>query len=623
MKVTLPDGVVVSNVPEGTSMEDLLGKLMLAKHPSAPALLRAMAQEQTLGDMSGMETFNTGAGLAVQNLMRGGKQMLGMDTDYAENKGVDRALLGTGAGLAGNIGMNVAALAPAALVPGAGSVGGAAAIGSTLAALQPTDTTSERLKNMAFGGALGGGVQTVARYPMETLEVAKKALAAPFKGAKALVDPLTQRGRERILARTLREVAGDDAERVLQRFRNADEIVPGSFPTAAEVGDNAGIAALQRTAAAQDPAAYAARATAQNQARVAALRKLAGTSGERDLARAARDATANTLYSDANIQGIQLVRDPKTGQFLSKAEIAGIKGEITKLMQRPAMQDAVRQARILARNEGVKISNPAGSVKGLDYVKRALDDKIRATEGNERRILVALKNRMLTTVDRLSPEYEAARGTYQQMSRPVNQMEVAQEIADKSIRPLDETLAPAAYARALSDDTAQRVTRFDKSTLENLYDPDQLSTLRNILEDLRRSSFAQNAGRGPGSDTMQKLAVSNLMNRIGFPSSVVHGPDIPGLRFIGKALYDNADTQMRQMLAEVLLDPRGAARVMATTAPNTTGRLANARAWLTGGQPTGQPLVTDPELGQRLSLLARSLAAPATAGIPAMREGQQ
>lgn len=615
MNVTLPDGFVIEGVPDNATMTDVLGKLMLSNHPSANALMRAMANEQTLGDMGGMQKFNAGAGLAVQNLIRGGKQMLGMDTDYQDAKSRDAALMHTGAGLAGNIGMNVAALAPAALLPGAGTAAGAGAIGATIAGLQPADSTVERLKNMGEGGALGAGVQTVARYPMETLDVAKKVLAAPFKGAKALADPLTQSGRTRILARTLRESAGQDADVAMQRMRGAQEIVPGSFPTAAESADNAGIAALQRTAAAADPTAYEARRLAQNTARVNALREIAGTSGERDMARAARDATAHTLYSDADIQGINIVRDPATGQFLSKAEIAGVKGEITKLMQRPAMQDAVRQARILARNEGVNIKNPAGSVKGLDYVKRALDDKIRASDGNERRILVALKNRMLTTVDRLSPDYAAARGTYQQMSRPVNQMDVAQEIADKSIRPLDETLMPAAYARALSDETAQRVTNFDRATLENLYEPDQLQGLRNILEDLRRSNYAQNAGRGPGSDTMQKLSVSNLMQRMGFPSSVVHGPDIPGLRFIGKALYDNADTQMRQMLAEVLLDPRGAARMMGTTTPNATGRLANARAWLTGGPATGQPLVTDPELGQRLSLLTRMLSMPGAAMI--------
>jgi len=104
------------------------------------------------------------------------------------------------------------------------------------------------------------------------------------------------------------------------------ELVPGSAPTAAEVGQSGGLAALQRSAATVDPESYAARAVQQDEARSAELADLAGTKGARDFAAANRDATAKQLYDQAYDVGLDLTK-------MSPAR----RGEITKLMQRPAV----------------------------------------------------------------------------------------------------------------------------------------------------------------------------------------------------------------------------------------------------------------------------------------------
>ena len=574
----------------------------------AQARLRAQgrqrAESQVMGDhitqgaMQGgadrpfQENFNAGLGKMMTDAGRAGAQMVGMGPSGAEvqeQRKRDAPLGKTAGGFMGNLSGNLMAMAPLALVPGANTTAGAGAIGAITGALQPTETTGERLTNMAVGGGIGAGTQAVAQHPMEALELSKKYLGAPFRAGQAVVEPFYEGGREKILARALRDATGPNGPAIQQRLANSVELVPGSSPTAAEVGESGGLAALQRAASATNPEAYATRGAQQNEARVKALRDLAGTEGQREFFDASRKQAANDLYTKAYEKGVDITRDPTTGHFLPKSQIAGVKGEITKLMQRPAIQDAVKEARVLAANEGVSMKDMAGSVRGLDYVKRALDDKISKATGNEQRVLVDLKSRLITTLDRLSPDYAQARTTFAEMSKPINQMDISQRIADKSISPLNDALKPEAFARALSDDTAASVTGMRNMTLAKALEPQQLSALDAIKQDLARSVQARDLGRGPGSDTVQKLSMSNIMDRAGIPSNVAN---FPGISRMGNFVYGSSDEQMRQMLANSLLDPKETARLM--------GRVPPYKA----------PAQTPPALGNKASLLARSLMLP-------------
>lgn len=583
MDVTLPDGTVIEGVPDGTTKDQLLVKLQRAKHPAAQSLMQNMAAQHTAQDTSAGGRFLSSYGMGVANLGRAAKQMVGMGSDYQENKQIDRELMKTPAGFAGNLTSNIVNFAPLSVIPGANTIVGAGAIGATAGALQPTDTTGQRLGNMALGGALGSGVQTVAQYPSQIYEGAKNLVKKPFETAHAAVEPLYEGGRKNILARTLAEATGPGRQQAISNLKNTQELVPGSLPTAAEGAQSGGIAALQRSAAAVDPESYATRATQQNEARVKALQDLTGSSGQREFYDASRKTAAKELYEKAYEKGVDIRRDPTTGHFLPKAVIAGRKGEISKLMARPAVQDAMQKARALAANEGVRLNDPAGSVKGLDYVKRALDDEISKATGNEQRVLVDLKNRLLTTIDNMSPDYAQARVTFQQMSKPINQMDVAQSVADKSINKLTGQIQPQQYARALSDDTAASATGFNKATLANTMEPQQLGQLEAIKQDLARSVQARDLGRGPGSDTTQKLSMTNLMQRSGLPMGVVH---MPGVQRVGNWLYQNADQQMREKLAKTLMNPRETAAMMEGFKPyvpmGSPSQLTKNRAALLG-----------------------------------------
>ena len=561
--------------------------------------------------MTNSQLAAAGAGKAITDLGRGAGQLVGLvsrkDVQAARNR--DEPLTHTLPGLLGDFGGNVAmALAPGAALKGAGMLSGSrglmasgdalmvprgagqvVGVGGGMGLLQPSASSGETARNMALGVAGSAFAPLLARGKDVVITSA---------------EPFHREGQNRILGRLLQKTAGGEAPEVAGRLRGAfepfvgaspegqiprqfmGEIVPGSVPTLAQAAQNPGIGALEKTVAQTDPAQsliISKRLADQNAARVKVLEDMAGTDGMREFYDAARKSTAEDLYKEAYAKGVDLRRNAVTGEFLSKAQQAARKGEITKLMSTPAMQDAAEKARNLMANDPNlkgKLMDPAGSVQGLDYTRRALSDMISNAQGNEQRILIGLRDRLDTTLDSISPAYGEARRQFQSMSRPINQMDVAKTIADKSVSPLTGQMRPETLARALSDDTARAATGFKGATMEGMMEPGQLRALQAIKEDLARAKAAENIGRGPGSDTVQKLAYSNMIDAAGLPNwvrSSKTGQIAGNLAGRGAdALYGRANKEMTQRLAEVLANPVEAANILAIASEKNPEKLAKA-----------------------------------------------
>src|SRR5205085_4261916 len=115
---------------------------------------------------------------------------------------------------------------PTALVPGANTYTGAALIGAGTGLIQPSASTGETVKNV-----IGGGIAAPA-----TLGAVRGAQAL-YQGGKALVEPLTASGQERIAADVLRRSA-TNPQRAAQSAQQAGQLVPGSQPTLAQVAND-------------------------------------------------------------------------------------------------------------------------------------------------------------------------------------------------------------------------------------------------------------------------------------------------------------------------------------------------------------------------------------------------
>lgn len=308
--ITTPDGKKLRvKAPEGATREEALARVK-AQYSAAPqktaAEFQADASKEMTGEMSGLQKFGAGFGKAFPDLARGGEQLARgfaavsplygallpgneqrrgeLEQEQALVKERDAPLMATGAGMAGNIAGNAIGTAPMMMIPGMAGYKGAAATGAVFGAMQPTTPDDSRAMNTAVGAGAG---------------MAGQALGSALRGVQAVMQPLYSKGRDQIVGRYLKQVAGENADDVINRLASAKEIVPGSLPTAGQASANAGIAAAERSAAAANPTAYTDRYLDQNTAIVSALRKVGGT--EDDIAKAvtARSEAVKPLYKAA------------------------------------------------------------------------------------------------------------------------------------------------------------------------------------------------------------------------------------------------------------------------------------------------------------------------------------
>lgn len=548
---------------------------------------RERLQKELLGSMSGTEKFLAGVGKTFVDIGRTGKRvasMVGLG-DYDQKAAqadaeIDKPLMETGAGKAGKFVGDVAltavpgyraqqllsrgatAVLPRALAgssPYIGAAGSGAAIG---AALSPEDMGQ---------GATTGALAGVAG------EAGGRVLSAAYGGGKAALEPLTQRGRERILRRTLERFSSDPAA-VRAAAVAPRQLVPGAMPTLAEATLDPGIAQLQRGAASGSPDVASALAQSRG-AQIASYRQalddLAGA-GRRPGLEQARETTADALYERARQEPLQMTPQ--------------LEPQVQALLQRPSMQRAINEARNLARERGMVIDDPAGSAAGLMYVDRALSDQIgdavRSGNNNLAGALRGTQEELRTLLDQVAPSYGQARQTYAQMSRPINQMAIGEQLRNTALPPLDDLSQGAlsrvnanAYANALrnADRTAAQATGLRSATMANVLDPRQMATVQNIGEDMARYASAQELARVPGSPTAQYLGAQNVIRQflgpLGIPQSAADsmiGRISAGLLNLPFAM---TQSQTQQMLAQALTDPQVAARLMNTADPRTIAEI--------------------------------------------------
>jgi hypothetical protein len=514
-----------------------------------------------------------GGMLSVLREVNGGRlaRMLGLPETKAEADAADAPLLATTAGQVGNV---VGSAAPAALaVPFTpAALPGALAAGAATGAVATEGDALDRL-----AGAAGGAIGTGAARAVPVLWRAGKGLV---RGA---VEPVTAAGRDRIAGRALERFAtqGDDALTQLQ----AGPSITGARPTLAEATRDPGLATLQRAIGTMDPEAaalLAARQAENNAARVQTLRSVAGEAEapvqsrvgalrriqqgpSRQAAEDAREASATAGYGAAYEAGI----DPRVAQMMAP--------QVEQLMSRPSMQQAMTQARRLAAEEGLAL-NDATSVQGLHYAKQALDDMIeqavRAGDRNHARLLTQTARDLSSTLDELSPAYQAARATFRNQSVPINRQDVAARLADRAgtaVRDLsgNPRLRAQQFASAMNDEAGlieQATGQRGASALDDLLTPTQAGRVRAVRDELELLANLDSAAAGPGAHTAKMLASQNLVRQVagplGLPESFAEGVlSQTAMRPVQWA-YKSAEPRIGARIADALLDPEAAAALV-------------------------------------------------------------
>lgn len=590
MDVRLPDGTVIKNVPDGTTKADLVAKLK-SNGMQVPAewigddkAARIKAQEdadrKAYNPTTGMGTIErtvAGYGSAVPRTIRGIRQYLpeglgGLSPEQvAEANKTDKPLLDTTAGNVGNIIGNVAAFAPTVAVPGAATLRGATALGAVQGLLTPEADAADRMTNAGIGAVAGAGGVAAGR-----------AVAGAWQGAKALVEPFTDAGRQKIAGRVIQRFAEDPAK--IAAAQGAKTIT-GALPTIAEETGDAGMARLQDALRSVDPQIanrIGQRLGDNNAARVGSLQTLAGDTSTRAAAEAARKTASADLYQQA-----------------TKAAYT-VDDKLSELLNRPAVKQALNRAKLLAENQGRKVDfevNPSNAFRGmgvpdnssrqitgqsLQDLKMAMDemltDPASGFTGKAGSTIKNLRADLINWMEDANPAFKAARTTYRDASKPLNAMDIGEEINRRATSNTSDLAGnQRMQANALLGMMRDEAGLIEKATgrkgvgnsLADVLSPDQLALLRAVTSETDRAAAVASAGAGPGSPTAQRLASQNILHQMigptGLPSSWAESALANTV--IGKPfnlIYGGvAEPRIQNILADAVLDPMTARNAVA------------------------------------------------------------
>lgn len=461
-------------------------------------------------------------------------------------------------------------LAPTAMIPGAGSLMGASAIGAGTGLATTEGGIEDRLKGAAWGA--GGGA---------TGNLLGRGIGATVGAVRGLIEPFTQGGRDRIAAETLRRFSTNPRAATSAQTGPS---VTGANPTFAEAARDPGLATLERALGTLDPqaaAATAARQEANNAARLDALRVLSGGSTAqpsrvgrlnrivnsqptREVAETARRTDAAASYGAARARGV----DAPMSEALTP--------QIESLMARPSVQSAIAEARGLAREEGIDLAD-MGSAQGLQYVKQAIDDQIgrlAPKEANRARLLTQTSNDLKSVLDEIAPALRQADAEFAMNSVPVNRAAIGERLLEKTTGAIrdfagNRRLQANRFSGALNDEEAllKNATGFNGySNLDDILTPAQSQRVNAVRGELETVANLSNAVSGGQSQTAKMLASQNLARRVagplGLPDSWISSTIAQEFMRAPQFFVRTAEERIQQSISQGLLNPAEGQRLL-------------------------------------------------------------
>jgi hypothetical protein len=386
--------------------------------------------------------------------------------------------------------------------------------------------------------------------PLNVLTVPATKVAKAIERAPVKAQKFTSPKQTAYLA----AAEGRAPELIAQLRAPGGEVVPGSLPTAAQKASPLGLtefSALGASAAKALPTPYYARESANEAARLASLRTVGGTPDDLTAAIAARTAATDPLYAAAEAR--KFLADPK----------------LMALSDDPYIKQAMPEAARLSQSQGITFeTNPT---LYLHNVKISLDDMLSKTGDTAlargaRSQVMDVRKRLLGWLENKVPEYGAARTTFAEKSKPINQMEVGQYLEGKLTAPLEGGTERAnVFATAVEDapGTLKRATSNEArfKALTDVLTPDQVQVITAIRNDLARVQKTKTQARlgasaSPDAQRLASAAGENLrapplLNRV----ATVAGD-------IMSRLKGKIDRKLAIQLATEMLDPEVAANVL-------------------------------------------------------------
>lgn len=356
-----------------------------------------------------------------------------------------------------------------------------------------------------------------------------------------MVTPIiSQTARNNMLGSYLRNSASDPNQ-AIQNLDSSAPLVPGSEQTTGAASRDLGLLRVEKGVRNIAPENFDERLSQQNTARQGLLTSLGGTSKDVNAAIAARSTLAEGLYGAA------------------ANESAPIDSEMTALLQRPAMQSAIKEAQDIAGNQGrsfgLASTNPGMpmSLSGSDLqaLKQSLadaaDSAFRSGNANKGTAITNTLNDLKDWTLRNVPSARSADAAFQQASAPINRMQSIQGLQQASAAASEDIntglplLSAPKYKNALGDLQADKFSGVGSA---------DMAKLEALRKDLMASS-AMNQLKTPGSDTFQNFMLSQRAPGFGTNAAV-------------SWMYKHTGVmdKMNAQLADAMLNPGSAANLM-------------------------------------------------------------
>lgn len=587
----MPDGTLISNVPEGTTQSQLTARYQkyqsAQSQPSAPeatALDRTKAfaagANRGFADLAGVPADTL---LNLANLAKAGIEAGVLTTGHLPPAWLDpttdkasvpltsdwlKAKLGAAATVPRSDDTASRYLAAAGEGAASASVGGGAAIPNTVRSVVAGTTgalSSQAAKESGAGpatqmaaGLLGGlapgGIEEVTR---------QAARVGP-----AVIRPLTQRGQEQIAA----DIIGGQAinpTKAAANLRNAQEVVPGSQRTTGEASKDIGLLALEKGVRGRATQEFGQRLSEQNAARQDLLSQTAGT--PQDVGRMTADrGTVTTQMRDAAFANkAQAVSTPVTAHIDSVLA--------SPVGKRDVPAAALKWARAKIDGE----TDP----ENLYAIRQDIGDAMAGKLGGDetkfklaRKELMGVRGELDNAIEAAAPGFKAYLQRFSDLSKPIDQAKILQEIKTRA----ELTSADITTGKQfLSNDKFARA--MDKALETGSLTKQQIDTLKAVRTDLQYGQAINSPlVKAPGSDTFQNLSIAQV---IGAGAKVGNHPVI---RVLTKPLdwlyrFAGTDQGVNEVLKSAMLDPKLAATLLDRATPKTVSQFsARLRSSLVG-----------------------------------------
>lgn len=389
-------------------------------------------------------------------------------------------------------------------------------------------------------------------------------VASELRRATQVVKPFTQPGREAIVGQALNRLATDPDKARSSLLANErlyqTPLVPGSRPTTGMLAQDAGLAGAE-TALAKSldhRNLLGQRISENNAARSDVFDRMARDADTVRYAKGKRDSVTTPMRNAAFSGGVDpqalnsavsqivlphidnvLMNTPQGKRQAVEATLGWARGrldrELNSLEDLYELRKDLREASLGKYDSEVPSARLAK--KELEGVIRVVDDVIEAG----------------------APTYRDYMRKYSRMSRPVDQMELLQDVGQKSrLAAPDPVTGREIFSQAKLKNQLQSRSEEIGQTLSAT----QRARVNAILADLNRAASVNSAvAKRPGSDTFKNLSIASVIGNM-FSEKMIGNDALCTVARPFEWLYRLPDEKVADLLVEAMLDPALAADLM-------------------------------------------------------------